>query len=739
MQRRNIIRSRNKAPNGAHSNGSRNSYDKGAADTSPNLKLRCSSQDNFHQNASADVNANLHARSSRVTSSHQGNRRNDVFHSPVRVVQKFSSIGQFSKCFQSNFEKSNKRGKTPSPAKETFNIPLWKRLFVQCDEKEVDTITQLERDIENEPPDMLVISRSGTRHPINKKVLAKMCGYFEAICRSGMRELKVNEVMLEIEDELLTSVFKYAYSGEVTLNENNAIQIYKVAHYLQMDSLVDVCSYFIGQRIRQFSKDLYDLGLKFGCEYFTLAVVDAICRSPEILEDESLLSQMNIDMFQDVFSNDNLLVESEDKACDLVLQWVRAADRSKADIRCAVECLRLPHITPMAERKLKEMLSSYEVEVPLFTTCVKRNFTDLPEKQLAFRASCPSHVHIFWKDEMGSADGPVNFHMTCMRFRNYVLSNYIIDASQHRIYSENYEFLVVGNQIVKITQNKEETELKVESLEIMGRLTYRTVFKREAPLSDFTACSDGSRCVISYFNGFGRPPKFNACDTTDWKQIEDYYEVPSEKLRFSPREMSFFEDVVFIMRNQTMFISDRHDNSLTELEIPEKLGHNKLVSFIHVNNKIYVYEDRSSGVIQKLFNDRLHVVNLETREIEDTILIDFRVKDRDIQRVSGHRPGRVRKFFRFENRIYIVIQEDGIGNAFFIRFDPGKNTFGPAQSIRTFDFINGPSNRIFSRKFLMQVPTYFRYCRHESILQAHLRTIKGRNRELEMALLKKYV
>lgn len=56
-------------------------------------------------------------------------------------------------------------------------------------------------------------------------------------------------------------------------------------------------------------------------------------------------------------------VESEDKACDLVLQWVRAADRSKADIRCAVECLRLPHITPMAERKLKEMLSSYEVEV----------------------------------------------------------------------------------------------------------------------------------------------------------------------------------------------------------------------------------------------------------------------------------------------------------------------------------------------------------------------------------------
>lgn len=68
--------------------------------------------------------------------------------------------------------------------------------------------------------------------------------------------------------------------------------------------------------------------------------------------------------------------------------------------------------------------------------------------------------------------------------------------------------------------------------------------------------------------------------------------------------MSFFEDVVFIMRNQTMFISDRHDNSLTELEIPEKLGHNKLVSFIHVNNKIYVYEDRSSGVIQKLFNDR---------------------------------------------------------------------------------------------------------------------------------------
>lgn len=76
----------------------------------------------------------------------------------------------------------------------------------------------------------------------------EIADHLAAICRSGMRELKVNEVMLEIEDELLTSVFKYAYSGEVTLNENNAIQIYKVAHYLQMDSLVDVCSYFIGQR-----------------------------------------------------------------------------------------------------------------------------------------------------------------------------------------------------------------------------------------------------------------------------------------------------------------------------------------------------------------------------------------------------------------------------------------------------------------------------------------------------------
>ncbi|OQR76131.1 hypothetical protein BIW11_03142 [Tropilaelaps mercedesae] len=153
-----------------------------------------------------------------------------------------------------------------------------------------------------------------------------------------------------------------------------------------------------------------------------------------------------------------------------------------------------------------------------------------------------------------------------------------------------------SGRIIKVVQNNKNSRLRLYSLESDGSLKHRATFERKANLTDFAICSDGSRCVVSFFNGFGDPPKFNACDTIDWKKVEDFYK-PAPRMLFSPREMAFDSDVITIMRNQTVFICDRQDGSVGEFELPNKLDRSSFVNFIRLGNKVYVYEDRTYGGI----------------------------------------------------------------------------------------------------------------------------------------------
>ncbi|OQR79375.1 kelch protein 18 [Tropilaelaps mercedesae] len=135
-----------------------------------------------------------------------------------------------------------------APDGQTYNVPLWVRLSMPCDERDTKILTRIEHDIKNQKPDMFVISRSGFTNAVNKDILCKTSGYFDAISRSGMYEAQSSTIRTEIEQELLRIILDYAYHGSIRLTNSNAAQIFQLAVYLQMESLVDTCCSYIISR-----------------------------------------------------------------------------------------------------------------------------------------------------------------------------------------------------------------------------------------------------------------------------------------------------------------------------------------------------------------------------------------------------------------------------------------------------------------------------------------------------------
>lgn len=63
--------------------------------------------------------------------------------------------------------------------------------------------------------------------------------------RHGMKESESRTVHLSVAQEWLKIVFEFAYLGRILLNSSNIMDIFAVAHYLQMDSLLKACTRFI--------------------------------------------------------------------------------------------------------------------------------------------------------------------------------------------------------------------------------------------------------------------------------------------------------------------------------------------------------------------------------------------------------------------------------------------------------------------------------------------------------------
>lgn len=81
------------------------------------------------------------------------------------------------------------------------------------------------------------------------------------------------------------------------------------------------------------------------------------------------------------------------------------------------------------------------------------------------------------------------------------------------LYFHSHEIVVVNDSMMKIVQNAQNTQILVYSVGRNGNLKYHASFERNAELTDFAVCADGSKCVVSYFYDFGEPPRFSAWDT----------------------------------------------------------------------------------------------------------------------------------------------------------------------------------------------------------------------------------
>lgn len=80
-------------------------------------------------------------------------------------------------------------------------------------------------------------------------------------------------------------------------------------------------------------------------------------------------------------------------------------------------------------------------------------------------------------------------------------------------------------------------------------------------------------------------------------QTEQEYIKSSRYLRFNPRELAFYEDIIVLMRNQSVIIRKRGTLDDHEILFPGDFR-GKLVHFTRVGNKLYLYRD-TGGILVK--------------------------------------------------------------------------------------------------------------------------------------------
>lgn len=183
----------------------------------------------------------------------------------------------------------------------------------------------------------------------HKIVLASTIPYFHAMFTNDMIESRQNEIIMQgIEANSLEALINFAYSGRVHLDKNNVQSIMIGASFLQLNKVKDACATFLLKRlhpqnalgIRQFADTLSCTSL---VESATKYIEHCF---PEVsLSDEYLHLPLN--EVQNLFTRNELCVESEEQVFEACMRWVKHAEGRAADLPVLLSQIRLPLLSPL--------------------------------------------------------------------------------------------------------------------------------------------------------------------------------------------------------------------------------------------------------------------------------------------------------------------------------------------------------------------------------------------------------
>jgi hypothetical protein len=118
-----------------------------------------------------------------------------------------------------------------------------------------------------------VFAVKGKPFKVHKNILAEASEVFRKMFTTNMKEARNNECEIDnIEPEIFESLLRFIYTAEIPENlKEVAIELFKAAHYYEIDELRNVCEQEIHENLKKENAlEIYELTCVYGGEQLKL-------------------------------------------------------------------------------------------------------------------------------------------------------------------------------------------------------------------------------------------------------------------------------------------------------------------------------------------------------------------------------------------------------------------------------------------------------------------------------------
>ncbi|XP_059158704.1 kelch-like protein 41 [Physella acuta] len=158
----------------------------------------------------------------------------------------------------------------------------------------------------------------------HKLVLAACSEFFQALFRSGMREVKENCVVLkDVSYEIFQLILKTLYTGVNVLTLDNFIHVWRAVHMLQINFMVKMCERFAIASITLDNWEyIYTTSKLLGSTIVLESLHRFMLQNFDQISLSSTYLQLPFSDIRDLIKSQDLAASSEDIVLESVIRWV---------------------------------------------------------------------------------------------------------------------------------------------------------------------------------------------------------------------------------------------------------------------------------------------------------------------------------------------------------------------------------------------------------------------------------
>ncbi|WAR26269.1 KLH10-like protein [Mya arenaria] len=185
--------------------------------------------------------------------------------------------------------------------------------------------------------------------PVHRAIMSSCSEYFRSLFTNGLQETLQNEVSIhDISVKMMELLIDYAYTKEVLITPDNAVELFAAADRFNVLGLLQDCIDFFATEIAmencigflRFARHYNNKQLKDICWVFITSHFTMISESSEEFV------QLTADELLEIIKDDKLSVRSEDDVFNAVIRWIEFAPRERKET-CShlLSGVRFPFIT----------------------------------------------------------------------------------------------------------------------------------------------------------------------------------------------------------------------------------------------------------------------------------------------------------------------------------------------------------------------------------------------------------